>query len=46
MTDAKRQLCDTVFETTDILSIYAMPFAHNIASRRAPENPDLHLTGS
>lgn len=32
MTDAIRQLCKIIFETTDILRIYAEPFAYNLKS--------------
>ena len=35
MTDAIRLLCGIVFDTTDILRIYAEPFAYNTGSRRA-----------
>ena len=35
MTDAIRQICGLIFETTDILRIYAEPFAYNIGSRTA-----------
>lgn len=37
MTEAIRQLCEIVFDTTDILRIYAEPFAYNTGSRRALE---------
>lgn len=37
MTDAICQLCQLIFETTDILRIYAEPFAYNVGSRRALE---------
>ncbi len=37
MTDAICQLCKLIFETTDILRIYAEPFAYNVGSRRALE---------
>lgn len=37
MTDAIRQLCDIVFQTSDILRIFAEPFSYNIGSRRALE---------
>ena len=37
MTEAIRQLCGIVFDTTDILRIYAEPFAYNTGSRRALE---------
>lgn len=37
MTDAIRQLCGNLFASTDILRIYAEPFAYNTGSRRALE---------
>ena len=45
MTDSIRQLCDTVFKTTDILRIYAEPFSHNIGSRRALEKAGFVFEG-
>ena len=45
MTDAIRQLCGIIFETTDILRIYAEPFAYNTGSRRALEKAGFHLEG-
>ena len=35
MTETIRQLCSIIFDTTDILRIYAEPFAYNTGSRRA-----------
>lgn len=46
MTDAIRQLCGIVFETTDILRIYAEPFAYNTASRRALEKAGFCYEGT
>ena len=37
MTDAVKQICEYVFENSDILRIYAEPFAHNIGSCRVLE---------
>ena len=45
MTDAIRQLCDTIFETTDILRIYAEPFSYNAGSRRALEKAGFAFEG-
>ena len=45
MTDAIRQLCSILFETTDILRIYAEPFAYNTGSRRALEKAGFRLEG-
>lgn len=46
MTDAIRQLCRIVFETTDILRIYAEPFAYNTGSRRALEKAGFMFEGT
>ena len=45
MTEAIRQLCGIVFDTTDILRIYAEPFAYNTGSRRAPEKAGFTFEG-
>lgn len=45
MTDAIRQLCGIIFETTDILRIYAEPFAYNTGSRRALEKAGFRFEG-
>lgn len=45
MTDAVTQLCDKLFAETDILRIYAEPFAHNIGSRRVLEKSGFRLEG-
>ena len=45
MTDAVRQLCRILLETTDILRIYAEPFAHNTASRHVLEKAGFSLEG-
>ena len=45
MTDAVRQLCQKLFAETDLLRIYAEPFACNIGSRRVLEKADFQLEG-
>lgn len=45
MTDAVTQLCDKLFAETDILRIFAEPFAHNIGSRRVLEKSGFQLEG-
>lgn len=45
MTDAVRQLCQKLFAETDILRIFAEPFACNIGSRRVLEKADFQLEG-
>ena len=45
MTEAIRQLCRIVFDTTDILRIYAEPFAYNTGSRRALEKAGFTFEG-
>ena len=45
MTEAIRQLCGIVFDTTDILRIYAEPFAYNTGSRRALEKAGFTFEG-
>ena len=46
MTDAIRQICSLIFDTTDILRIYAEPFANNIGSRRALEKAGFTYEGT
>ena len=46
MTRAIRQLCGIIFDTTDILRIYAEPFAYNIGSRRALEKSGFTFEGT
>ena len=46
MTDAIGQLCGIIFETTDILRIYAEPFAYNTGSRRALEKAGFCYEGT
>ena len=45
MTEAIWQLCKIIFDTTDILRIYAEPFAYNIGSRRALEKAGFLFEG-
>ena len=46
MTEAVRQLCEHVFTHTDILRIFAEPFAHNIASQRVLEKAGFQYEGT
>ena len=45
MTDAVRQICDYVFRNSDILRIFAEPFASNTASCRVLEKAGFQLEG-
>jgi len=45
MTDAIRQICDFVFESTDIIRIFAEPYASNTASCRVLEKSGFQLEG-
>lgn len=45
MTEAIRQLCKIIFDTTDILRIYAEPFTYNTGSRRALEKAGFAFEG-
>lgn len=45
MTDAVKQICEYVFENSDILRIYAEPFAHNAVSCRGLEKADFKYEG-
>lgn len=45
MTQAVTQLCAKLFAETDILRIFAEPFASNIGSRRVLEKADFQLEG-
>ena len=45
MTDAVHRLCDIVFEKTDIIRIFAEPFAFNAGSRRVLEKNGFLLEG-
>ena len=46
MTEAVRQLCEHVFAHTDILRIYAEPFAYNSASCRVLEKAGFQYEGT
>lgn len=46
MTDAVRQMCEYVFCKTDIIRIYAEPFAYNIASCRVLEKVGFQYEGT
>ena len=46
MTQAVRQICSFVFEQSDILRIYAEPFAYNIASCRVLEKAGFTCEGT
>ena len=46
MTEAIRQICVRIFECTDILRIYAEPFAYNTGSRRALEKAGFTYEGT
>lgn len=46
MTEAVNQLCDYVFTHTDIIRIYAEPFAYNIASCRVLEKAGFKCEGT
>lgn len=46
VTSAIRQVCEYVFENTDIIRIFAEPFAHNKASCRALEKAGFQYEGT
>lgn len=46
MTEAVKQLCEYVFSHTDIIRIFAEPFAHNIASQRVLEKAGFQYEGT
>lgn len=46
MTEAVKQLCDHVFTHTDIIRIYAEPFAYNIGSCRVLEKAGFQCEGT
>ena len=46
MTEAVKQLCDHVFSHTDIIRIYAEPFAYNIGSCRVLEKAGFQYEGT
>ncbi len=46
MTEAVRQICGYVFENSDIIRIYAEPFAYNIASCKVLEKAGFKYEGT
>jgi Acetyltransferases, including N-acetylases of ribosomal proteins len=44
-TCAVKQVCELIFNTTDIIRIFAEPFAYNIASCRILEKSGFSLEG-
>lgn len=46
VTDAIKQICKFVFDKTDIIRIFAEPFAHNVASCRALEKAGFQYEGT
>lgn len=46
MTEAVRQICEYVFNESDIIRIYAEPFAYNIASCRVLEKAGFQYEGT
>ena len=46
MTEAVKQLCDYVFSHTDMIRIYAEPFAYNIGSQRVLEKAGFQYEGT
>ena len=46
MTDAVKQICEYVFKNSDILRIYAEPFAYNIGSCRVLEKAGFRYEGT
>ena len=46
MTEAVKQLCDYVFSQTDIIRIFAEPFAYNLASCRVLEKAGFQYEGT
>lgn len=45
MTEAVKQICEYVFDKSDIIRIYAEPFAYNIASCRVLEKAGFQYEG-
>ena len=45
-TEAIRQMCDYIFENTDIIRIFATPFASNVASCRVLEKAGFQFEGT
>ena len=46
MTEAVKQICHYIFENTDIIRIFAEPFAHNAASCRVLEKAGFRYEGT
>lgn len=46
MTEAVKQICAYVFDKSDMIRIYAEPFAHNAASCRVLEKAGFHYEGT
>ena len=46
MTEAIKQICEYVFRESDMIRIYAEPFAYNIASCRALEKAGFQYEGT
>lgn len=46
MTNAVKQVCKYVFDNTDIIRIFAEPFAYNTASCRVLEKSGFHFEGT
>ena len=46
MTEAVKQVCDYVFDRSDIIRIYAEPFAYNAASCRVLEKAGFQYEGT
>lgn len=46
MTEAVKQICECVFDKSDIIRIYAEPFAYNIASCRVLEKAGFQYEGT
>ena len=46
MTEAVKQICECVFDKSDIIRIYAEPFAYNIASCRVLEKAGFRYEGT
>lgn len=46
MTEAIKQICQYVFQKSDIIRIYAEPFAYNIASCKALEKAGFQYEGT
>ena len=46
MTEAVKQICEYVFGNSDIIRIYAEPFAYNIASCRVLEKAGFQYEGT